>query len=263
MEKDVALFVSHHLCRDTIRGYDKLCADLPSGLYDVYWLLQREADIGLGLLEDRIRFFFFSKDDLWRMGYTPLSRDTLYGSVNFILQYFFRAFPQYRNYWYIEEDAVFTGSWHTLAAAFEAVDADLLSCHIEKYDPARNADWAHWLPAEWPAGEEVPLDGCVKSFNPVCRLSGRALAFLDGFLKRGTRGHYETIVPTALFRHGYKLVDMGGTGEFVLPGFRNRFYVQGVEVNDGTMRYRPLFSREEVEASGMPGKLFHPVKPRI
>ena len=74
-----------------------MCADLPSDRYDVYWLLQREADIGLGLLEDRIRFFFFSKDDLWRMGYTPLSRETLYGSVNFILQYFFSAFPQYRN----------------------------------------------------------------------------------------------------------------------------------------------------------------------
>ena len=53
---------------------------------------------------------------------------------------------------------------------------------------------------------------------------------------------------------------MGGLGEFTPPEFRNKFYVQGVGINNGTMRFRPEFLKEEIKALGVTDKLFHPLK---
>lgn len=65
---------------------------------------------------------------------------------------------------------------------------------------------------------------------------------------------------TPLYHHGFKLIDFGGTGKFVQEGFRNRFYVQGRGVHNGTMRWGPDFFEEEIRALGTKNKLFHPLK---
>ena len=52
----------------------------------------------------------------------------------------------------------------------------------------------------------------------------------------------------------------GGIGEFVPEGFRNRFYVQWRGMDCCTMRFRPEYSAEEVEALGTRNRFFHPMK---
>lgn len=100
----------------------------------------------------------------------------------------------------------------------------------------------------------------MKGFNPVCRYSRRALALLDEYIKKGYSAHSEVMITTCLYHHGFKIGDIGGTGEFTPHGYRNKYYVQGRGVNNGTMRWRPLYTMEEIEALGTKNKLFHPIK---
>lgn len=72
--------------------------------------------------------------------------------------------------------------------------------------------------------------------------------------------HISLRISSALYNNSFRLEDFGGTGDFVAEGNRNRFYVQGTGINNGTMRWRPDFSAEEIKALGTRDKLFHPLK---
>ncbi len=83
---------------------------------------------------------------------------------------------------------------------------------------------------------------------------------MDEFLRKGNYGHFETVMSTALYNYGFNLLDMGGTGDFTPPEYINKFYVKGAGVNNGTMRFRPLFLKDEIKALGVKDMLFHPLK---
>ena len=131
-----------------------------------------------------------------------------------------------------------------------------LSCHIEKYGEG-NKDWPWWYRSN-DCG--YTLGKCVKGFNPICRYSNRALVLLDRYMKEGHSAHSEVMITTCLHNHGMKIGDIGGMGEFTPDGYRNRYYIKGIGTNNGTMRWRPPFTMEEVEALGTKNRLFHPIK---
>ena len=133
---------------------------------------------------------------------------------------------------------------------------DFLSCHMEKYGEG-NKDWPWWYRSN-DCG--YTLEKCVKGFNPICRYSNRALALLDSYMKEGHSAHSEVMITTCLHNHGMKIGDIGGMGEFTPDGYRNRYYIKGIGTNNGTMRWRPPFTMEEVEALGTKNRLFHPIK---
>lgn len=257
MKNTAVLFISHLINEDTMKKYIKLKNEL-FDTCDVFWVLQKECNNDISLPDD-ILFYTFSMASIREMKYEPLYDDSIYCNVNFVLQRFFKDNPKYERYWSIEYDVIFTGNWHTLIDSFEHKDADLISCHIAKYTKGINEHWDWWKPLVW-VDEEIPLGECVKAFNPIYSLSNKALEFLDEFLRKGNSGHFETVMSTALHYHGFKLLDMGGTGDFTPPELRNRFYIQGAGVNNGTMRFRPNFLNEEVVAMNVPDKLFHPLK---
>ena len=135
-------------------------------------------------------------------------------------------------------------------------DYDFLSCHIEKYGE-ENREWPWWH-RDNNCG--YALEECVKGFNPICRYSNRALALLDRYMKEGHSAHSEVMITTCLHNHGMRIANIGGTGEFTPEGYRNRYYIKGVGINNGTMRWRPPFTMEEIEALGTKDRLFHPIK---
>lgn len=49
-------------------------------------------------------------------------------------------------------------------------------------------------------------------------------------------------------------------GEFNPNGYRNRYYIKGVGTNNGTMSWRPPFTKEEADVLGTKDRLFHPIK---
>lgn len=83
----------------------------------------------------------------------------------------------------------------------------------------------------------MPLSRLIKSFNPIYRISNRALELLDNTLKgRENWGHHEVFIPVILNYFNMKIIDFGGRGEFVISGNEDKFYFsQGY--NNGSIRY--------------------------
>ena len=50
----------------------------------------------------------------------------------------------------------------------------------------------------------------LRSFNPICRISNRALALGHERCKLGDRGHYEVLLPTLFKYFKLKISDFGG-----------------------------------------------------
>jgi hypothetical protein len=98
--------------------------------------------------------------------------------------------------------------------------------------------------------EEIPLSDRIASFNPVYRISKEALSYLDQKQRAGWCGHFEVLIPTLLFRANFRLQDIGGSGQFVMPGEENRFYTKK------TLRHSPAFDH----VGWRKNKLYHPVK---
>lgn len=253
--KTVVLFSSHIVNTCTRNRFFEIKAGLPFDT-KLIWCLNKQEGQPLNLLKD-IEVFEFTKEDFQELPYTVFS-DEIWFNANLIMMYFYLRNPQFDYYWFIEYDVVFTGEWNLMLQAFRESKSDLLSSHVERYNKS-NADWQWWNVIEF-INKEIPLAKRVKSFNPIYRLSERSLSFLHDYLSKGNAGYYEVMMPTALYNNGYTIEDFGGTGIFVKPENRNRFYVQGTYTNCGTMRYFPNYSIEEINALGTKDKLFHPVK---
>lgn len=256
--KVAVLFFCHIVNNYTISAYKKLDRELGNE-YCLYWLFQKDNESReTTLMLDGVNLFEFEMTCLNSMGYRAILE--LYGNDHYVLEYFKTKHPDYKYYWVIEYDVLFSGNWKTFMDSFVDNHADLISAHIEKKN-RYNEEWCWWSSIKYSSQYDFAGKVCIKSFNPICRFSNRALCFLNEFLSdKHNSGFYEVLVASVLYNAGYKLEDFGGTGFFVSETNENRFYVQGVGVNNGTIRWRPSYSQTEIRALGTQDKLFHPVK---
>ena len=253
--KTIVLYTSHIVNEKTIKHFLDIKKGLPLDS-KLIWCLNKPKSQTVNM-PSNIDVFEFEKEDFNELPYTVFSNE-IWFNANLIMMLFYLHNPQYDYYWFIEYDVVFTGKWNLLFQSFKESRSDLISSHLERYSNS-NADWQWWNVIEF-SDKEIILEDRIKSFNPIYRLSKRSLSFLHTYLSKGNAGYYEVLMPTALYNHNYILEDFGGTGYFVKPGNRNKFYVQGIYTNFGTMRYFPNYSLEEINALGTHNKLFHPLK---
>lgn|GEM_PF-994314 len=202
--------------------------------------------------------YTFDPAGLERLGY-PLFRSPkiVPGSAHYPVLLFFKDFPDFDHYWLVENDVRFSGDWRTLFDYYEDDDADFISAHLRDYSD--EPDWCWWN-LEHPE-EAIDPRQRLRSFNPLCRFSRRALAYVDRMHREGWVGHSEVLLPTLLKMGGYRIVDFGGKGRYVRQEDRERFYTEEESSSPdgglkGTLRYRPCFER----AGSLSGKIYHPVK---
>ena len=144
INRRVVLFVSHIISDVYIERYWCLRELLPTELYDVVWIITRNNLDGI-LLPEGVNANIYTTEDLNCLEYNPIGDTLIPGSPHFIPLRFFLDNPQYRHYWFIEYDVVFTGEWSTLMDDCDGNldDYDFLSCHIEKYGEG-NREWPWW-----------------------------------------------------------------------------------------------------------------------
>lgn len=256
--KSVVLYIAHTVNDYTLSQYCRLHHDLGNEKYDVVWLLAANESRKYNLSMNVGQMLTLQADDFQSLGYNPICNTIVPGSCHFIPLRFFLDNPEYHYYWFVEYDVVFTGNWSVLLENCdkELADYDFLSCHIERWQES-NKDWLWWNEGN---SCGYSIYDCIKGFNPICRYSDEALSCLDGYMKQGFSAHSEVMVTTCLYHHGLKIGDIGGTGEFTPKSYKNKYYIRGAGVNNGTMRWRPSFLMEEIKALGTKDKLFHPVK---
>ena len=186
--------------------------------------------------------------------------DQLYGNEHLIIESFYLDKPYYNNYWVIEYDVFFNDTWNNLFNSFWDNDADMLSSHVELFNPQRNGNWVWWDCIGLCDEQKIKVDHLVKSFNPICRFSNRALAYLDKEFKKENSGHYEILPVTLLYNNNFIIEDFGGKGDFVSSQNINKFYIDDDGLNEGSNRPYPEFTLDILKCNNYQGKIIHPIK---
>jgi len=231
---------------DAIRvppGFDKRLFVHRAGLWPLPGALRRQA-AGRPLEA-------FTLWEARRRGYRTLVKRILPGSNHLPVIARMRRpdAGKYGAVWVAEYDVVYRGDWReVLTAVDDAVDF----CTLHVQSRRENPDWPWWERGLFaPAGHALP-EQLLSSFNPLYRLSRRALNLLNTALRQGWRGHHEMLMPTLLNSLGAHIEELGGYGQWTPAARRGQFY-SGRQ----TFRWRPAIAPAEMNASGV---LYHPVK---
>jgi hypothetical protein len=258
MASAAVLLMTHFLDDGIVAQYRRLKAEAV-GL-DVFLLYNRSDDPAPGFpVPADVEVSSLCADKIRALGYPRKGLRLNARDVELFVMLFRRRHPDYAHYWIVEYDVDFSGRWSVLFDAFAASPADLLATTVHRF--AVNPKWPNWNTVEGPLGP-LPTSCLLRAFMPCCRLSGDALTALDRAYALGWSGHYEATVPTLVADAGLSIEDMGGEGEFVAAGNRNRFYTNTPANNHlapGSFVFRPVRSSPGMQAN----LLWHPVKPTI
>ena len=243
--KQVILFLSGKSDFCTIKKFDKLSIMNRDDANDTIFLYhQKEQEV-----PDTIKsvpHYTFTSDILHNMGYTPIEQQLLPGSNHFPLLKFYLSYPNYDYYWLIEDDVYFNGNWDSFFNLFTTHSFDLISAYLKIYQ--EEPEWPWWKTLHT-GNECLDNNNKIHSFNPVYRLSVRALSYIHEALSNGWSGHHEVLIPTLLSLRGCSIADMGGDGYYVIKGFRNKLY------DKNTFSHLPLKPQEK-----RADMLYHPIK---
>lgn len=234
-KKTEILYVTHRIDETIMERYTNIKNSVKN-ISDVYLLFNKgEEEI---TLPEGILPYYFDTESLNLLNYEPIEETIIPGSNHFAVLQFFQDYPHYDYYWNIEYDVVYTGNWTDFFFCFNSIDADFITSHIERFPDKPHWYWWNSLHLDNLSLQKHQL---IRSFNPVYRISNKALAFLNNLLKGGNNwGHHEVVIPTVLHYFDFKILDFGGNGEFVLPQFEEKFYLMSTQYADGTMRHIPI-----------------------
>ena len=254
-----AVLLSTHFINDfVINSYHKFCQDLMHG-YDVFLLVNVNDKSKLSV-PTGVQCYLCDLESVNGLGYNPIRENLLPGSCHFPLLRFYKDNPQYDFYWFIEYDVYFTGDWSVLMddCSSNLREYDFLSCQVERFNISRNLGWKWWYDSN---NAGFALEDSIKGFNPICRYSNQALSCLDEYLRNGYSAHSEVMITSCLYHAGMKIGDFGGNGEFVPEGYEGKYYtLKSPHADNGSIRYRPVFTLAEIIGWNQPEKLFHPLK---
>lgn len=242
MKRQAILYLSTKSNAWSIGAFDALQKVEGADVFFAYHQMEEE----LPKVLEGLNTFCFTNSILHDLGYYPIEESILPGSNHFPLLKFYRDHPNYDYYWMVEDDVRCSGEWNDFFKDFSDNSSDFLSAYVTSYQDAPN--WYWWYTLET-RKEEIPKDKRVKSFNPIYRLSNKALQCIDTHLRQGWKGHHECLIPTLLYNKGFSIEDFGGEGIFVKDTKKKRYY------DEETFGLRPV-----LPDNNRKDMLFHPMK---
>lgn len=245
MAKHAYLIVTQEVSKHVLKLYNKI-REAISNEDDVILLFHSRAS-ELPAVPEGVKIETFTNKVMKDLGYQPIRTRLVPGSNHFPILNFFLSNPQYDHYWCIEDDVTFSGKWSWFFNKVNAENYDFVTSHIRRYSDL--PDWFWWDTYRVP-GKDFDTN-MINSFNPIYRISNRALGYVDTSLKAGYRGHHEVLLPTLLQHGGYSIADLGSVENHVSPHFSL--------CTLGTMRWKPVFFKP----GPLINKLYHPVKAKI
>ncbi len=253
--------VSHVWTPDIQLVFDRLRREAPSD-HEVRFLLSAEPTEPDPPIEaDRV--VRVSRDELFRQAYPQKCHPgpwVMAGNLDLVFLEFKRRMPDFQQYWFIEYDVHFEGHWSRLFEHFRASSAAIIGAIQEYISKVPHKMDLGYPSLVVPEGMPWQEDRQIKGFFPICRLSPALLDVLDQDYRAGLGGHYEINMPTVAAQHDMEVEDFGGSGSFVRPENRNRFYFANnasYSHSPGSFVFRPNIAKV------LPRKntLWHPVKP--
>lgn len=205
--------------------------------------------------------FVVTNEDIKSLGFDMMQDRIVPGHLVFLTILFAQAHPEFAQYWTIEQDVRYMGDWQNFFQDVNESSADLLTAHVRRFREEPN--WWWWRTFDYPK-QVIPIEACLRSFNPIYRLSRQAVQLLEKALRDGCQGHSEVIVPTILQKNEMLVEDFGGIGDFVRPRNKRRHY-SSITFKNGRLRYGGTFATAPARTG--PGwrrnRLYHPVKAQL
>jgi hypothetical protein len=254
------IFLTHQDTPRIRRHFDRL-VDESDGLVEWHWVMSRDP-----FPRPETSFAYDDPADVLPVRYRRMEEHggVQGGYLDTLIVPVLRSLPA-DHLWVCEYDVDLAGRWGDFFRRFAEGEADLLTTTLLRR--REQPKWPHWSWAVAPA--RVPRKEWVRSFNPLMRLSRRALdAYCDAMTDDAWEGHYEFTVSTALHAAGLVVEDLGGDTSFTPEGRRNAHYVgkSADRRTDLTFGFRPArqhYYEEQPEDFELPGLLYHPVKPGV
>lgn len=208
---------------------------------DVYLLYDMTAGFDSQKMSCFDNIYTFDTSILSELGYYAFV-NKFDGNCHFpVLKFYFDNASKYDYVWVIEDDVVFTGDWSMLFNAFFEDDADLVASFIRPYSDDKL--WPWWDSLGFPDDENLDIQNLYASFNPVYRLSSKAIKCLDTDMRRGWCGHFEATIPTILKKNDLKIKDINKISKFY---------------TENSHSWLPLFVQDFKKNT-----IYHPVKEKI
>lgn len=255
MKKEIIFLLTHKLNNRIVNNIHKIYQE--KGEREFYVLVHGNLDFSN--LPVPVRGF--SLGELQSLNFEMLKNELVPGSAHMPLFHYFQEFPDYDYYWLVEYDVEFGGNWEFLFNTYTKCEADFISSYITPYE--KEKDWPWWY-LDHPQ-KKIPKSERIRSFNPIYRISKKAMQFLMNELATGWKGHNEVLLSTILHHNNFQLLDFGRDGEFSSLRYPN-FYTSNFRFHKntfgffdslkfGTMRYIPPMRKV-----GYRKLLYHPVK---
>ena len=245
--KQAFLIVTQEISKHALKLHDKI-KNATAGQGDVFFLYHIKQNSNPNLPEG-VKVETFTNAVLKDLGYKAIRTKLVPGSNHFPVLQFFLNHREYEHYWCIEDDVTFSGKWDDFFKGIPAtLEYDFISSHIRQYSDM--PDWFWWDSYREP-GKDFNHEILINSFNPIYRLSNKALGYIDEKLKNGFRGHHEVLLPTLLRQAGFKIADLSSEVNHITPTLSF--------CTLGTMRWKPVF----FAPGNNKNQLYHPVKANI
>ncbi|MBA2562962.1 MAG: DUF3405 domain-containing protein [Chitinophagaceae bacterium] len=245
VNKQAFLILTKVLSKDIIGLYNKIKI-ATADLGDVYLLYHTNST---PVSYNDIKIETFTNDILHSLNYKPIRETLVPGSNHFPVLNFYLNHPGYTHYWCIEDDVAFNGNWKNFFTNISSgSDYDFITSHIRKHSALPGWHW--WRTFNVP-GEKYTREELYTSFNPIYRISNKALYYIDTCLKGGFSGHHEVLLPTLLIKEKFKIADFGTEDNFVTPVLSF--------CTLSTMRWKPVF----LFPGNKKNKLYHPSKSTV
>lgn len=247
---DVIVFLAHVFDEEIERRFFKLRQEC-SELCDVVVLAEQGSTIPPNVAPFT-RFFDFSA--LKQMAKSVIGSGIVPGNCHLRSIDYYRRFPNYRFYWFIEYDVVYTGNWAALISSLAEDQSDLLAAHVRTL--ADDPDW-FWKESLKTEPDNLRRDEWIFAFLPVHRISARGLEAVAEKVRDGWTGHFEALVPSSLAHCGLRISDIGGSGAWTPKDRIHRHYVdwrKGLHHGyGGSLQYRPSIRLRLIR-----NRLYHP-----
>jgi hypothetical protein len=257
--KNALLYLTHIWTPEIQSEFEKLYLMKGPDFPETWLLLDSNTPGSAEIAERYERCHLFDATEMMNLPYPHVEGSRLIDHAHFPLLDFYFKHPDFDFYWFVEYDVRFTGEWETLFNAFKPFNHDLITSHIRRH--AQEPLW-HWWPHFLHPAKKIPEKNLLRSFNVIFRISNKALQFIHEAQIDGWRGLNESTFPTLLYNNGFTILDFGGDGEFVAPGFKNRFYTSYSTKSGhslmGTLRFRP----PRKKAGFRKNTIYHPIKPK-
>jgi hypothetical protein len=249
-KSDVVVFLAHVFDAEIERRFFKLKLEC-SDCCDVVALVEQGSEVPPSIAPFT-QFFDFSA--LKQMAKSVIGKKVVPGNCHLRSIDFYRRYPNYEFYWFIEYDVVYTGDWGRLIGSLTEDRSDLLAAHVRTL--ADNPRW-YWNHSLATGSDNLSKDEWILAFLPIHRISARGLEAVARKVRDGWTGHFEALVPSALAYSGLRVSDLGGSGTWTPKDRIRRHYVDWRTLRryGGSLQYRPSIRFRLIK-----NRLYHPCK---